>query len=261
MRLYSLSILVFPALEGVFFILGLILLNEDAGLSIVFLLLAGLTLNFSIHIYFHEKVHRSASYPTFYNLIASVFLGLPFDGYRLHHYNHHKYDNGALDLSSTWKIVNGQRRPRSLVSYVLCWPAQLTRFLRGYTSLQLSDSILEKVAPRIRKQKIGLGIFLALLIFIDPIVFVMYLALIYLGWALSALQNYGQHPPIEGQETSSYTNRIYNRLLFNNGLHWEHHKHPSLAWHELRCLYHGERINEPHLIHPFCLFSKRRSHP
>jgi len=37
-------------------------------------------------------------------------------------------------------------------------------------------------------------------------------------------------------------------LLFNNGLHWEHHAHPERSWHELTPDDESPRISMPHLV-------------
>lgn len=63
-----------------------------------------------------------------------------------------------------------------------------------------------------------------------------YFMMVYLGWVLIALHNYGQHLPIiyGTQKANSYLSGFYNWLFVNNGLHEEHHEEPSKSYWELQ---------------------------
>ena len=82
----------------------------------------------------------------------------------------------------------------------------------------------------------------------------LYIVQTYLGWAFITLHNYGQHLPLADKEAyaTSYQNQLYNKLFCNNGIHYEHHDQPKLAWHELFPNPHAPKIVDlPHLAGPF----------
>jgi len=245
------TIAIFPLMELGLFIASIMYFNHSIVLSIIFLLLASICLSFSVHIFFHEYVHRSEHYPTLFNLIATALIGLPFDGYRIHHYNHHQYENGEKDYSTTWAFKQGIKSPRSLLSYVLGWPRQLLNSTRTTVALNAKNGVIVRIKQRITLQKRLLLTIYILLLLIDWRLLIAYLLLIYTGWAFTALQNYGQHPPIENGEACSYVQPLYNRLFFNNGLHGEHHNKPTLSWYQLVPDNNSKRISHAHLLNPF----------
>ncbi len=222
-------------------------------------LMAAVALNFTVHVFFHECIHYSSEHrlPRVFNWVGSVILGMPLDGYRVHHCNHHQHDNGAEDFSTTWKhAADGSRTPWHRLAYVFGWPRQSLaagRFLRQGVS-QARDA---EFAGRIPAQRNAILIGLVALALGSWTFALLYLAVIYLGWALVALQNYGQHMPSMGGEATTFTHPLYNRLLFNNGLHWEHHALPDRSWRELRLDARSPRIQVPHLLQPFVVTGVR----
>lgn len=239
-----------PFLEGLFFVSACTAGNLLV--SLLLLLLAGLFLSYSIHIFFHECVHTRNCFPVWFNIAGSIFLGLPFDGYRVHHYNHHTYSNSLEDFSTTWRVKGGHSNKVgfSVLSYALGWPRQLMRAMKAPNpfSEELGDSRVVK--GRIPIQKNAIAGFIILLLFIHWQSALLYIALIYIGWTISALHNFGQHPPLSGDPIGSYSNWLYNRLFFNNGLHSEHHKYPALPWHELEPDSDSYEIGCAHFLYP-----------
>ena len=239
---------IFPLLELLFFILAYV---ASAPLfSFLLILVAAVLLSFSIHIFFHECVHVRDEFPLPFNVLATLFLGLPFDGYRVHHFNHHTYINDLKDFSSTWFEENGKKKGFTPCRYAFGWLRQLSRAIREPKPFDASLGDVAKVKTRIEPQKIALFLFSILLAFISLKVFILYFALVYFGWAFSALHNYGQHPPIKQEPVYTYANKIYNALFFNNGLHWEHHDKPWLSWNQLLLDDDSPRIKHSHLIEP-----------
>jgi fatty acid desaturase len=241
---------IFPLLELVFFMGSVVVLKWSIPLAILLLLLSSLSLSFGIHIFFHECVHRRTLYPTLFNCAASILLGLPFDGYRIHHYNHHAFENGAQDFSTTWKIHAESKVAYSLCSYTLGWPRQLISSVKCKTPFGGTPDSANQIKARIPAQKIALLLAFMAALLIGWNVFFLYVALIYLGWALTSLHNFGQHPPIENVGIPSYLNASYNLVFFNNGLHWEHHAFPELHWYALIPNDHSPKINHAHFISP-----------
>ena len=85
---------------------------------------------------------------------------------------------------------------------------------------------------------------------------VLYAVMVYVGWALVSVHNYGQHPPHTPAAIPSFSSRWYNRLFFNNGLHYEHHAEQSRPWHELEADSRAPQIHQSHLLSP--LWQSRR---
>ncbi len=247
-RAFPWKLTVFPVLEVCFYISSVLVSNPL--LSILLVLIASILLSFSIHIFFHECVHTRESYPTIVNIINSVLLGLPFDGYRVHHYNHHTYANGLKDFSTTWFMQNGNQVGYSVSAYFFGWMRQLKVAMRDPDPFDLSLGDVAKIKKRIPPQKMALLLFFITVALISFKYLILYLMLIYFGWAFSALHNYGQHPPTKGDPVCTYADEQYNLLFFNNGLHSEHHKKPWLSWDKLILDNHSCRIHHTHLIEP-----------
>jgi fatty acid desaturase len=249
-RAFPWELSVFPVLEVCFFVFSILVSNPL--LSILLVLIASILLSFSIHIFFHECVHTRESYPTSINIINSILLGLPFDGYRVHHYNHHTYANGLKDFSTTWFMQNGNQIGYSVSAYFFGWVRQLKVAIHDPEPFDQNLGDVAKIKNRIPPQKAALLFIFIAFAFIGFKYFILYLMLIYFGWAFSALHNFGQHPPLEGDPVCTYADKQYNLLFFNNGLHSEHHVKPWLSWDKLKPDNYSHRINHAHLIEP-CL--------
>jgi fatty acid desaturase len=193
-------------------------------------LAAALALSWSVHVYFHVGVHRLGGdwWGAIGGLLATPVMGLPFDGYRLHHRNHHRHDNGPEDVSRTWTPGADGPRPRQPLLYALGWPLDLWRSRRWVRREAAAGAIEPWVRRRIMAQQVLLLVLIAGLLWWDPRAAGLYLLYVYAGWALIALHNYGQHPPAAGA-TRSLHGRLYNLLTANNGLHAEHHAQPAIS--------------------------------
>lgn len=246
---------IFPGIEVGLFAAACMTISTSPLLGAGLLALAGVALSFAIHIFFHECLHYSDRYPLgrWFTWPASTLIGLPFDGYRVHHRNHHRHGNADGDFSSTWRHTAIGRTPCPVLPYVLGWPRQNLAASRAIRSGEHMD---QAVIHRIPAQRRILLLCFAVLTLISFTCGVMYLVLIYLGWAGAALHNYGQHPPVADGDTTTCARPLYNRLLFNNGLHWEHHAHPGRPWHALQVDARSPRIALPHPLHPLAAFSR-----
>lgn len=251
------ALAIFPLLELGFFAGSVAALQHSLWISLLCLLLACLSLSFGIHIFFHECVHRNTQYPLLFKWLASSLMGLPFDGYRIHHYNHHTFENGPEDFSSTWKSQGETKVPFSVWSYTLGWPRQLIASVKCKTPFGGSPESANRIKEKIPSQKLALLITLLLLAIAGWKFVLLYLALIYFGWAFTSLHNYGQHPPIEGEGSSTYVHSLYNILFFNNGLHWEHHRYPSVLWNEITAHANSPRITWPHILNALKPFNSK----
>jgi fatty acid desaturase len=245
--------LVFPVLEVVTFGSSCLLASSQPGLAGALLLTASLLLCLSVHVSVHEAVHhpRLARFPLSGPLF-SIVIGLPFQGYRWHHLNHHRWNNALEDYSSTWRTTREGPRPWALWRYVLGWPRQLVRSGLAMRTADAAGEVPRAIRRAIRLEQATVLLLIAGLGVFVPRLALQYLALVYVGWALIALQNYGQHPPraYGVERPTSYYSALYNRLLFRNGLHAEHHDEPQRAWSELEAGAQAP-IHAPHLLQPF----------
>ncbi len=247
--------LVFPLLEAALFACACACGTARPVAAALALGAAALMLCFSVHVCAHEAVHHPehARFPGA-GALMTLAMGLPLEGYRWHHMNHHRWNNRLEDYSTTWRATRRGPRPWPLAAYVLAWPWQLARSAAGMRAAAAAGALSLAAQRAVRRQKLLLLAVLVALATGWPRIALAYLGLVYVGWALVALQNYGQHPPrVYGAEAAtSYPAALYNRLTFRNGLHAEHHDTPQLPWHALvpRA---PSRIALPHLLQPFRL--------
>ncbi len=250
----ALSTLIFPVIQGLSFYASVATFGSKPTLSLVLFLISCLALNFTVHVSLHEFVHhyQPKSNRDLGSLFFSLFAGLPFDGYRLHHYNHHQYNNQIKDYSSTWQMTAHGFKPYNLAFYAFAWLAFLEKARQNIQKDIVAGVLPKFYSERLKFQKIGLFLFYALLAAISKVAFLLYFLHVYLGWVLISLHNYGQHPPVTGvNEPTTFANSIFNAFFFKNGLHWEHHHNPSVHWSDLELSPNSKRIQVPHLLEPF----------
>ena len=111
-----------------------------------------------------------------------------------------------------------------------------------------------KVLLWARVEAVFLLSWLIFLTWLSPAAVLLYVSLIYLGWALISLHNFGQHLPRDYgtlYRTTSFQAPWYNRAFFNNGLHFEHHRRPAVPIADLQADEAAEQLTVPHLLAPF----------
>lgn len=257
-----LPLVVIPALQVACFVGCGLAFPGHPWLALGLLALAAIALDFDVHVFLHECVHATAPERTPWAVSLGLTLlgGLPFDGYRLHHYNHHRHDNGPEDFSSTWKWeADGCRRAKGLTAYVLGWPAELARARAAMREDAAAGRLSPGLQRRLRVKKHLVAACLLALALVSWHWAVAYATMVYFGWGLVSLHNYGQHLPAEGQGfVTSFAPPWYNFLLFNNGLHGEHHDQPGKAWFELRADPKHAPAGAPPLVAPFLPANRRR---
>lgn len=245
---------IFPAAQITAFTAAVVLLPTQAGWATLCLLVAAISMSLSLHVTVHEEVHQPAcqsrvlTYPL--HGLMTLLIGAPFAGYKWHHWNHHRHNNGLLDFSSTWRDTPDGPIARHLIEYSLLWPATLARAqARVRVEIENGD-VPEEILSSIAWQKFLPLIFAVLLgVFVSPLSGVFYLLLVYLGWAFISAHNYSQHPPLEGRLTLSTSCdwTIYNALFYNNGLHYEHHRRPGVPHPDLHPEREAPRVTMPHM--------------
>jgi fatty acid desaturase len=245
-------VMIFPVLQAAALAGAWAFGDSHPGLGLGLLGLASVLLCLSVHVSLHEAVHQTAlARSPLAGPFFSLVIGLPFQGYRWHHLNHHRWNNTLPDYSTTWRPGPGGPRPWPLWRYVLGWPRQLVRSGLAMRAAYAAGAIPVRVHRATRGEQATLLLALVALLAFAPLAAAGYLLVVYVGWALIALQNYGQHPPREyGRDLpTSYYSALYNRLLFQNGLHAEHHERPHVPWHALVADPQAP-IHAPHLLHP-----------
>lgn len=248
---YRIALHVFPLLQLMAFVSALILLEDHYVAAALLLFVSALMMNFSLHITIHHFVHfrpKNRWLAFFIEMLYSILLVMPFNFYKMQHFNHHRYDNKINDFTTTWKRRGDQFVPKKFFNYAFLW------FIGPSMKKAISQALDEKDVNvlELRKMRFQLiliaGVYLSLFL-LNPWFSLLYFLLFYLGWSLIAITNYGQHLPIEYNFTPAYTydNRWYNFLFFNNGLHLEHHVQPHLNYPELQARKQS-RVPLPHLV-------------
>ena len=234
-----LALLIFPFAELVLFSFAVLSLHGHPVVTIAWLCSAGLALCLSVHICFHEMVHATGPEDSFTRLLsayaATLMQGMPFDGYRCHHYNHHRHSNNLEDYSSTWEASPAGPQAQTWWRYALLWPRQILKARADMRAQGLEGRLPRWIQRRIRREKWALILTMTGLGIVSWKALLLYVGVIYCGWALVALYNYRQHPPSDPREAIlSYRGAFYNFIFCNNGLHREHHAQPDIPWHALK---------------------------
>ncbi len=261
---FQLHLLLFPILELVNIILAFFnWQSTNYYASIIFVLIAAVFMNFSLHISFHYKVHHPSQnkwIEMFNGFVITALLGLPYRYYQFTHWNHHKHNNSINDFSTTWANQNDTFKRRNFWLYTIFWwySPKFTLFKQfeigtkeGYYTRQTQRFfVLELISN---------SFLLVYLIFYNWQLIIIYYLIIYIGWSFIAAHNYGQHLPVEymGRKGYSYLNSVYNILFLNNGLHEEHHEKPGLNYWELKSMNISNSQKYPPLIDPILFKTKK----
>lgn len=175
----------------------------------------------------------------------SLFYGYPtFAWVPTHNLNHHKHVNRAGDATITWRHTTRNT-----------WYVAVSYFF--VSAYYQSGPIKEYIAKAKRSNpKLHRHIFNQYAIWGSALVGLLVLAVALYGWAagikLWVLSyggpslfgmwtmmwfNYMQHvkadPWSEHNHSRNITGRVFNFLVFNNGLHTVHHEHPGAHWSKL----------------------------
>lgn len=226
---------------------------------ILFIPISAFFLNFSLHITYHHTVHfpiKSKWLNFSWGILKSILMGLPFHYYEMSHWNHHKHNNNLNDFTSTWREKGGRIIPKNVFIYAFFWPFSSSISLIE----QIKTGKREGYCTSHRLMGMYIELFTNSLFFIflgsySWIALIGYFSMIYIGWALIAIHNFGQHLPQQynAPKANSFPNACYNWLFVNNGLHEEHHEEPSKSYWELTSQPKTElsNISKPHIIEAF----------
>jgi fatty acid desaturase len=187
------------------------------------------------HNFLHTPFFRRRALNEAFAVVNSANLFLPQVLYKYHHLIHHQYANDpvrngtTLDPSSTWRYGRDGRQ-EGFFSY-----SALGLFRDG-TSHAYREAIRHGQRRQFWMELAAIVVTAVLWLAIDWRWFVIaYVPLFYCGWFLALLENYFEHhratdPGDRLADSVSYYGRWYNRVMFNEGYHQEHHLKPHLHW-------------------------------
>lgn len=181
------------------------------------------------HNFLHTPFFKSSFLNKLFPILNSMNLGLPQILYKYHHLNHHRHNNSMEDPSSTYLFGKNKKQEHWI-------PYCAFSLLRDGTQKAWNQTLQKKEGHLLFFELSAVSLFLAILLIISWKFFVYaYLPLFYLGWFLAHMENYFEHfkatSPAErfGNAVSFYP-AWYNKLMFNEGYHQEHHISPQEHW-------------------------------
>ncbi len=181
------------------------------------------------HNFLHTPFFKSPFLNRLFPIFNSMNLGLPQILYKYHHLNHHRHNNSLEDPSSTYLFGNNGQQEH-WVSY------SALSLLRDGTQKAWAQTIQKKEGQLLGIEIGACVLFWVILLGINWRFFAYsYIPLFYFGWFLAHVENYYEHYRARGPSDRfgnavSYYKSWYNFLMFNEGLHQEHHISPQEHW-------------------------------
>jgi beta-carotene hydroxylase len=214
------------------------------------------------HNHNHSPTFHGKRANEIFGYVISIFYGYPtFAWIPTHNLNHHKFVNRAGDATITWR-----HSKKNSFLVVLTYPFVSSYYQSEPTAEFIRNAKLKnrKLYGRIQRQymiwggahvalltlAIALhgwrqGLVLWSLVCLVPAIFALWTIMVF---------NYVQHihtdPWSEHNHSRSFTGRVVNFFLFNNGLHAAHHEQAGAHWTKLPELHAkiADKI-DPRLLH------------
>ena len=216
-------------------------------LALTQIYLVGLNYQCIAHNFIHNPFFCSRWLNSFFSIINTLCLGVPQSMYRIHHLNHHRFNNDpAKDESSTYRYGVGGKE-ESIIRY------SLLGVLR--TDLVSLFKLASRQSKLVHLELTALFVFMFLLIIKSWVLFLFYVLSIYLlGQVFALWENYCEHHQADfsdrKRDSVSCYNSVYNFLWFNNGYHQEHHFSPQIHWTQMESL--REKLPMDRVITKYC---------
>ncbi len=204
----------------------------------VTLLGAGVLVLFWNYAVLHDHMHVPIARPRALSWLVSRTLGLAcgfaYRGYHIHHFNHHRYNDGEGDWG---RRRGGEAGWTYLVRSTLTpwfWPYGLLGKVwkvASHKKGQRAELVLDFVLLQ--------GSLVALALW-RPGLALCYFGMVLVGQLSIYLLNLAAHHETDATRKDSLavtsTSRLYNLLCFNAGHHQAHHLRPQVPWQELPAL-------------------------
>ncbi len=208
-----------------------------AGLALFFMAMICTNYQCIAHNHIHNPFFRHEGLNRLFAVLNSLSLGMPQTLYRVHHLNHHRYNNDLKDplsgltgdLSSLYRFSLREGQPENIWCYSLLGP------LRTDFALLYRIARRRRLDGQVRLESAALVAFYAGLAWLDwRFALFYFLPVLYAGQVLALAENYLEHygadPRDRRTDSVSCYGRLYNLLWFNNGYHQEHHFRPGVHW-------------------------------
>ncbi|KFA91012.1 fatty acid desaturase family protein [Archangium violaceum] len=199
-----------------------------------------------LHNHMHQPIARPRALRWLVSRTLGVACGFAYRGYHIHHFNHHRYNDGEGDWG---RRRSGEGALRYLVRSTLTpwfWPHGLLANVwkvAGQRKGQRAELVLDFVLLQ--------GSLVALALW-RPWLALSYFGMMLAGQLSIHVLNLAAHHETDATRRDSLavtsTSRLYNLLCFNAGYHQAHHLRPQLPWRELPAL--TERLASEGLIRP-----------
>lgn len=146
----------------------------------------------------------------------------------VHNDIHHVYDNGPQD----WTRLSLVDHISSPTLRVLAYPFAVIRSIGSNRRVYLENR--PELAKRIRVENALVVAVVLIGVIAAPRATIAYQVIpMVLGQIMLVLVNYAEHVGCERGHSNDITHGFVNRVLFNVGLHSEHHEFPGRHWSEL----------------------------
>lgn len=160
-----------------------------------------------------------------------------------HTYNHHVHVGNSKDWIRP-ELAGKSYGVVRLFTYVVKAIIEMKRSKKQWTSNVLPDAVKQSI----KIELLILLIFIACLLFIDALSFVLFVLMPWLMGlfclvGVNLLQHDSCDPASGINHSRNFTGRLGNWLFFNNGFHTAHHLRPELHWSEL-AEYHKLHVTE-----------------
>lgn len=201
------------------------------GMGLLNIYMMGTNYQCIAHNFIHIPFFKANILNQIFSMFNTIGIGVPQSLYRIHHLNHHRYNNHPdTDESSTFKYgKNGKEEnifTYSLLGVIRTDLGALYKSARKQSALPIMEILF-------------LTYFVGTLVAINWKLVVFYLVpSIFLGQVFAVWENYCEHhrAPLNDRKRDSVScyNEFYNFIWFNNGYHQEHHFSPQVHWTEIR---------------------------
>ena len=190
---------------------------------------------FSVCVINHNHVHHMIFHQPRLNSVFGVLLSLA-KGHTsagvmvAHNYNHHVHNGSEQDWIRPQLAGSGPGMVRLLRFMV----AATVAMARG--RVQLGNAVLDSTVRRqIRVERSILLLFVAVLLYLDATVFLLFVVLPWFAGivflvGVNLLQHDRCEPGSSLNHSRNFTSRLGNWFFFNNGYHTVHHMQPSMHW-------------------------------